>query len=283
MRTIILIVVLLFSSSSISETAVGVPTAIQNGNPNQQPLIGDKEIRGFRAGVKDLANAQPVKKSNVNTNIQKKSNNAHPQQIESEYVVQPTNKKKVLPKGIKSIQGDRNGTINIKKKDLKGTKVIETPPFFNNQFVFNIPDIKYHVPEQIKEYVSIHKNGNTYIVTLVGDSVPASITFMNSHDSTEFLSTLLIPNVNVISKTLNVEFSKQDKSTEDTGITEVSKLDKKLAMRSEKGTDYENSIYKILKTLSIGGIPSGYQLTNIRSGQSGMICGEKRLLGFEIR
>ena len=175
------------------------------------------------------------------------------------------------------INGDKSGTYIVKAPALLFSKVIL--PFS--------ADYETPFPDQ----VVIQKKNEVFLIAPKGSVLPINIVFYHPEKPSLSVSILFLPLANEIPASIDIKFdpaalpqSKSDvaRTGEQIGPYRVSTLqerDSMAASRYERASTHVEIIKKLNVDLSSAKIPDGYQLKVITDGPSGVLCGDRRLVG----
>lgn len=196
----------------------------------------------------------------------------------------------VLPKGYKEVPLNKSG-IGYINGEKSGTYMIKVPPLLYSVFSFPFKP-SYRTP--FPDFVTVDIQDGTVMVASK-ENMPVNIVFFHPKKPSLTVSVFLIPDANKIPANINVSFTKgnvpeSERENKKSGVVvdghDISRIRKKnLASISEyeRGTAHGEVLKKINIDVANGFLPEGYELNVITSGPTGVLCGDRRLVGRYVQ
>lgn len=302
----VLFCLLLFSGIAVSEGLSGIPSHISGEKRTEGKAIGD--VGGGASSVTnylkntvatDFDFVRPAKdaRSGVETSekVSKTTQKATDGVVESnEEVIEESALwaagsgvvDYVLPDGYKEVSISPDGKAQI-NADRPGTHLIRAPILMYSVFTFPFtPNYETIFPDAIKINIE-----DGVVMVASKRNIPINIVFFHPEKPSLALSIVLVPDSSVIPAQIDVKFAKNKipevvRENEKSGvvvdghrIAKIKKRDITNISEYEKGDVHIEMMKKINTDMAKGYVPDGYGLNIISEGPTGVMCGDKRLLG----
>ena len=196
----------------------------------------------------------------------------------------------VIPEDMKlvSLNGNGRGHINGSKP---GTYAIEAPALYFS--IFNLPFTPVHeTPFPALSEIVIHDG----VVMIAPKTVaPVNVILFHPQKPSLSVSLVILPQSSKAPADVRINFNPESipetKRQENKAgvvvdghrIARIRKMDRATVSEYERASSHTEALKKLNIDLAKGFVPGGYALDVISEGPSGVLCGDKRLVGTYVQ
>jgi hypothetical protein len=195
-----------------------------------------------------------------------------------------------LPDGYNEIKLSKTGKGKI-DADKSGTYVIKVPPLMFSVINFPFrPDFKTIFPSFVQVEIQ-----DGVVMIAAKRNIPVNVVFYHPEKPSLSLSLVLVPDTHKIPANITASFSEaripesvREKSksgvvVDGHRIAQIRKKNQANISQYEMGSAHIQMMKKLNTDLARGYLPDGYELNMISEGPTGVMCGDKRLLGRYVQ